>query len=62
MLNRETYRKKALECLRAADKVRIPGERAALLTVANNYMALVEYLGRRHDHGTAQGSDKDQDT
>jgi hypothetical protein len=61
MPNRETYRKKALECLRGVDKAQTPGERTALATIASSYIALVEYLGRRHDHDTAQGSDKDQD-
>ena len=53
----ETYRKLALHCLRAADKVRDPGMRLALLSLATKYIALADYADRRHEHGTAHPGD-----
>ena len=52
----ENYRKKALDCMLTADKVRDPGVRLALLKLARNYVALAEYLDAR---GMAQDKQKD---
>jgi hypothetical protein len=52
MSNLETYREKALECVRAADEVHDSGERAELLGLASVYRALAEYVDRRREHGT----------
>jgi hypothetical protein len=62
MSNREAYRQKALHCLRAADKVHDSSERAALLSLASNYMRLADYVGR-HDRscGNLRGY-QDRDT
>ena len=49
MSNRETYRQKALHCLRAADRMRDSGERVALLSLASNYMTLANYVGGYED-------------
>jgi hypothetical protein len=61
MANREMYRKNALNCLQAAIKVRDPSERAALISIAMNFVALVDYVGRRHDYGTAHRGDQYHD-
>ena len=61
MPNRETYRKKAVQCMRAAGQARDPAERAALLGVASNYLALVDYVVRRNERGTAHRGGRDQD-
>jgi len=39
------YRKKAEECLRAAQKMRDPAERKAMLQTACNYMSLADDAG-----------------
>jgi len=60
--NREAYRQKALHCLRAADQVHDSGERAALLSLASNYLRLADYVSGREDYRTAQGGDRYRDT
>jgi hypothetical protein len=62
MSNREAYRRKALHCLRAADKVQDSGERVVLLSLASNYMTLADYVGGHEDRRTTHGSDRDHDT
>jgi hypothetical protein len=57
MSNLETYREKALECVRAADEVHDSGERAELLGLASVYRALADYVDRRREHGTAYRCD-----
>jgi hypothetical protein len=61
MSNLETYREKAAKCMRAADEVRGSDQRVELLGLASVYMALADYVDRQHEHGTARGSDQDQD-
>jgi hypothetical protein len=63
MSNLETYREKALECVRAADEIRglRSRERVELLGLASVYMALADYVDRGHEHGTAHRGDQDQD-
>jgi hypothetical protein len=57
LTNLETYREKALKCMRAADEAHDAGERAELLGLASVYTALADYVDRLHKHG----SDQDQD-
>jgi len=59
MSNLETYREKAQECARAADKVHNSRERVELLGLASVYMALADYVDRGHEHGTAHRGDQD---
>jgi len=54
----ETYRKKALHCVLAADKARDPSVRLALQSLARNYMTLADYLDRQH--GAAHSVDQDR--
>jgi len=61
MSNLETYREKALECVRAADAVHDSGERVELLGLASVYMALADYVDRGHEHGAAHRGDQYQD-
>jgi hypothetical protein len=58
MPNLETYREKALECVRAADEVHNSGERVELLGLASVYMALADYVDRGHEHGAANRDDQ----
>jgi hypothetical protein len=60
MSNLETYREKALECMRAADEVRGSGERVELLGLASVYMALADYVDHAHEHGAAPHDDQDE--
>jgi hypothetical protein len=53
MPNRESYRKKAVACLEAAEGIRDAVHRAAMLQVAKGYMKLAEYIGARHERGSA---------
>jgi len=59
MSNLETYREKALECVRAAAEVHDCGERIELLGLASVYMALSDYVDHQHVHGTAPRGDQD---
>jgi len=59
MSNLETYREKALECVRAADGVRDSGERVELLGLASVYMALADYVDHEHEHSTTHRGDQD---
>jgi hypothetical protein len=59
MPNLETYREKALECVRAADEVHNSSERVELLGLAGVYMALADYVDREHVHDTANRDDQD---
>jgi hypothetical protein len=61
VLDRETYRMKALHCLRAVHTARDPGERLTLLSLASKYMRLADYVDLRHEHDAEQRRDRDQD-
>jgi len=56
----ETYRKKAMNCVLAADRVRDPHVRLALQSLARNYMRLADYLDHRGERGTAQSGNQDR--
>ena len=61
MSNRETYRQKALHCLRAADKVHDSSERVVLLSLASNYMTLADYVGGHEASRMVHWGDRDCD-
>jgi hypothetical protein len=47
------YHHKALRCVRTAEHLRDPGERAKLLEIARAYLGLARHVAERHDHGTS---------
>ena len=53
MTGRDTYRRKALECVRAAEGLRGAGERNKLLRIAGLYMSLAHRIAERYERGTA---------
>ena len=57
---RESYRKKALQYLQAADTVRDPAVRIALRNLARNYFALADYIDRQHERGTEHHGEQDE--
>jgi hypothetical protein len=48
---RDEYRGKALECARAAERLRDAGERKKLLQIAALYMSLARRIAERHERG-----------
>jgi hypothetical protein len=54
MTNLETYREKALECVRAADETHGSCKRLELLGLASVYMALADYVDRGNEHDARQ--------
>src|SRR5262249_30381421 len=60
MPNLETYREKAVKCVRAADEVHNSGERAELLGLASVYMALADYVDRQNEPGATTRSRVEQ--
>jgi hypothetical protein len=48
------YHRKALACVRMAERLSGPGERAKLLEIARAYLTLSRHLAGRHDLGTAE--------
>lgn len=59
MSKRETYRQKALHCLRAADRMRDSSERVALLSLASNYITLANYVGDCEDRAAHRADSSD---
>ena len=51
---RERYQRKALDCVREAERLRDAGERKKLLGVAGLYLCLARHVGDRNDCGTAR--------
>lgn len=49
MTGRDGYRRKALECVRAAEQLRDAGERNKLLRIAGLYMSLAHRIAERHE-------------
>jgi hypothetical protein len=47
------YHRKALHCVRTAEHMRDPGERAKLLEIARAYLGLARHVAERQDHGIA---------
>jgi hypothetical protein len=50
---RERYQRKALDCVREAERLRDAGERTKLLAVAGLYLSLARHVGNRNDRATA---------
>jgi hypothetical protein len=50
---RNEYHHKAMRCVRMAERLRDPGERAKLLEIARAYLGLARHVAERHDYGTA---------
>ena len=48
------YHRKALHCVRTAEQMRDPGERAKLLEIARAYLGLARHVAERQEHGTTQ--------
>jgi hypothetical protein len=61
VLDRGNIPKASLHCVRAADKVREPGMRIALLGLPTKYIALADYADRMHEHGAAYPGDQDEE-
>jgi hypothetical protein len=49
------YHRKALHCVRTAERLHDPGERAKLLEIARAYIGLARHVAERQDYGTAHG-------
>ena len=47
------YHRNAMHCVRTAERLRDPGERAKLLAIARAYVGLARHVAERHDHATA---------
>jgi hypothetical protein len=46
---REIYQRKARNCAAVAETMRAPAERAAMLSIARDYLTLADHVGARHD-------------
>jgi hypothetical protein len=46
------YHRKALRCVRMAEQLRDPGERAKLLEIARAYLGLARHVAERQEHAT----------
>ena len=51
------YHRKALHCVRTAERLRDHGERAKLLEIARAYLSLARHVAEHHDHDTTSGAD-----
>jgi len=47
------YHRKALRCVRTAERLRDPGERAKLFEIARAYLGLARHVAERQDRGAA---------
>jgi hypothetical protein len=47
------YHREALHCVRTAEHLRDPGERAKLLEIARAYLGLARHVAERQDYATA---------
>ena len=52
MTGRNEYHRKALHCVRTAEHMRDPGERAKLLEIARAYLGLAQHVAVRQERGT----------
>jgi hypothetical protein len=60
MPDREKYRRKAYDCVAAAEHIRDPQERAAMLAIAQAFMRMADRVGARHERATAHRATDDQ--
>jgi hypothetical protein len=49
-----TYRRNAMHCVRTAERLRDPGERAKLFEIARAYLELARRVAEREDRGSAR--------
>lgn len=50
MSENDSYHRKALHCVRTAEHLHDPGERAKLLEIARAYLGLARHVAARHDY------------
>jgi hypothetical protein len=48
------YHRQALSCVRTAEHMRDPGERAKLFEIARGYLGLARHVAERQDRATAR--------
>ena len=60
MPDREKYRRKAQECIAAAEHMRNLQGRAAMLTIAQAFMKMADRVGARYQRATAHRPVDDQ--
>lgn len=53
MTEHNEYHRKALGCVRTAERLRDPGERAKLLEIARAYLGLARHVAERPDYASA---------
>ena len=53
MTESNEYHRQALRCVRTAEGLRDPGERAKLFEIARAYLGLAQHVAERQDRGTA---------
>ena len=53
MTERNKYHREALHCVRTAEHMRDPGERAKLLEIARAYLGLARHVAERRDRAAA---------
>jgi hypothetical protein len=51
---RNKYHRQALSCVRTAEHMRDPGERAKLFEIARAYLGLARHVAERSDRGTGR--------
>jgi hypothetical protein len=51
LTQRELYHRKANACVQAAEKMRDPQQRVAMLEIAQDYMKLAYHVAARHERG-----------
>ncbi len=59
MSERDTYHRKALHCVRTAEHLHDPGERAKLLEIARAYLGLARHVAERHEYRAHRLSEQD---
>lgn len=59
MIGRNEYHRKALHCVRTAERMRDPGERAKLLEIARAYLGLARHVAERRDRAARLPSGHD---
>ena len=53
MPDREKYRQRAYDCVAAAEHIRDPQERAAMLAIAQAFLRMADHVRDRHERATA---------
>jgi hypothetical protein len=55
----DKYHRDAVRCVRTAEQMRDPGERAKLLEIARAYLGLARHVAERQDRGTHPAGEYD---